>query len=55
MLRNSLGPLAEEAGRPLPADFAERRPEQLAPAEFVGLARALFGKSEGGEEGTRGG
>ncbi len=43
MLRNSLGPLADEAGRPLPDAFAARRPEALTPAEFVALTRALFG------------
>jgi 16S rRNA (adenine1518-N6/adenine1519-N6)-dimethyltransferase len=41
MLRNSLGPLTDEWGRPLPDGYAERRPEALAPAEFVDLTRAL--------------
>lgn len=42
MLRNTLGALAEAAGRPLPEGFASRRPEALAPADFVALARALY-------------
>lgn len=41
MLRNSLAAL--DAPHPLPEAFAERRPESLAPAEFVALVRALYG------------
>jgi 16S rRNA (adenine1518-N6/adenine1519-N6)-dimethyltransferase len=41
MLRNSLAGL--DAPHPLPDAFATRRPESLAPAEFVALARALYG------------
>ena len=41
MLRNSLAGL--DAPHPLPDAFATRRPEALAPAEFVALARALYG------------
>jgi len=41
MLRNSLGPLAREAGVDLPADDATLRPEAVSPADFVRLARLL--------------
>ncbi len=44
MLRNSLAALG--APHPLPEAFATRRPESLAPAEFVALARALYGDAE---------
>ena len=46
MLRNSLAALG--APRPLPEAFAARRPEALAPAEFVVLTRALYGEAGGG-------
>ena len=39
MLRNSLGPLAEAAGVPVPAWAATLRPEAVSPADFVRLAR----------------
>jgi 16S rRNA (adenine1518-N6/adenine1519-N6)-dimethyltransferase len=41
MLRNSLGPLAEEAGVSLPGWAATLRPEAVSPADFVRLAQAL--------------
>ena len=41
MLRNSLGPLAREAGVALPDADATLRPEAVAPADFVRLARLL--------------
>ena len=41
MLRNSLGPLAREAGVDVPETFATRRPEAVAPADFVTLAQLL--------------
>ncbi|MEM1044075.1 MAG: 16S rRNA (adenine(1518)-N(6)/adenine(1519)-N(6))-dimethyltransferase RsmA [Bacteroidota bacterium] len=44
-LRNSLKPITSETGYAVPDDLAGRRPEALAPAEFVGLARALFGEA----------
>lgn len=40
-LRNSLRALAAEWGAEVPEAFASRRPEALAPSEFVTLARAL--------------
>ena len=40
MLRNSLGPLAQAAGADL-GPFATLRPEAVAPADFVALARLL--------------
>lgn len=42
MLRNTLGAVAEAAGRPLPERYAAQRPEALAPSDFVALARALY-------------
>ena len=39
MLRNSLGPLAEAAGVPVPDWAATLRPEAVSPADFVRLAR----------------
>ncbi len=47
MLRNSLGPLAAETGRPLPDWAATRRPEAVAPDEFDALARHFFGEASG--------
>jgi len=47
MLRNSLGALAAETGRPLPAWAATRRPEAVAPDEFDALARHFFGEASG--------
>ena len=41
MLRNSLGPLAREAGVKLPAAFATRRPEAVSPRDFVTLTQLL--------------
>ena len=43
MLRNSLGPLAREAGVALPDWAATLRPEAVSPAAFVRLARYLGG------------
>lgn len=45
MLRNSLGPIAAETGRALPAWAATRRPEAVAPEEFDALARHFFGEA----------
>jgi 16S rRNA (adenine1518-N6/adenine1519-N6)-dimethyltransferase len=42
-LRNSLSAVAAEAGRAVPAPWSGLRPEQLAPADFVALTRALIG------------
>ena len=39
MLRNSLGPVAEAAGAPVPDWAATLRPEAVSPADFVRLAR----------------
>ena len=47
MLRNSLGALAAETGRPLPEWAATRRPEAVAPDEFGALARHFFGEASG--------
>ena len=41
MLRNSLGPLAREAGVELPEGSATLRPEAVSPADFVRLAQLL--------------
>ena len=41
-LRNSLKPITSETGRDVPEELAGRRPEALAPEEFVGLTRAIF-------------
>ncbi|WP_420454520.1 16S rRNA (adenine(1518)-N(6)/adenine(1519)-N(6))-dimethyltransferase RsmA [Rubrivirga sp.] len=41
MLRNSLGPLARQAGVDLPEWAATLRPEAVSPADFVRLARHL--------------
>lgn len=49
MLRNSLGPLAERTGRAVPAWAATRRPEAVAPADFVALARHFLGPDGSGE------
>jgi 16S rRNA (adenine1518-N6/adenine1519-N6)-dimethyltransferase len=43
-LRNSLSALAAEVGRPVPDAFSGLRPEQLAPPDFVALARELLGE-----------
>jgi hypothetical protein len=42
MLRQSLRPLLTE-GRPLPEEFASKRPEQLTPQQFVTLTKAVCG------------
>ena len=41
MLRNSLGPLAREAGLDVPEWAATLRPEAVSPSDFVRLARHL--------------
>ena len=43
MFRNSVAPLFGEAGREMPAWAETLRPEAVAPADFVTLARALAG------------
>ncbi len=45
-LRNSLRPITAETGHAVPEALAGRRPEALAPAQFVGLARAIFGEAD---------
>lgn len=42
MLRKSLAGLCNEIGAEIPDQFSTRRPESLAPAEFVELTHALF-------------
>jgi 16S rRNA (adenine1518-N6/adenine1519-N6)-dimethyltransferase len=42
-LRNSLKPITSQTGHGVPPDLAGRRPEALAPDEFLGLTRAIFG------------
>lgn len=42
MLRNSLARLADETGREIPDWAATRRPEAVAPDDFVALARHFF-------------
>lgn len=46
MFRNSVAPLFAEAGLTLPAWAETLRPEAVAPADFVVLARALAGQPE---------
>ena len=42
-LRNSLKPITSSTGHDVPEEIAGRRPEALAPEEFIGLTRAIFG------------
>ena len=44
-LRNSLKPITSSTGYDVPEALAGRRPEALAPDEFIGLARAIFGEA----------
>jgi 16S rRNA (adenine1518-N6/adenine1519-N6)-dimethyltransferase len=41
MLRNSLSTWTKDRGIELPNDWGRRRPESLAPADFVELAQYL--------------
>ena len=41
-LRNSLKPITSVTGHDVPEALDGRRPEALAPDEFIGLARAIF-------------
>jgi 16S rRNA (adenine1518-N6/adenine1519-N6)-dimethyltransferase len=41
MLRKSLRSLVEQTQRPVPETWAEKRPEALAPEEFIELSRHL--------------
>lgn len=43
MLRNSLEPVTERTGRPVPERWERARPEKLAPAEFAELTEQLIG------------